>query len=445
LQIILFRFRLKYHPEDSLKRKEQHKTNVAKRFEIFQELQSKGWIDKARLDYNNGRHLIKLMDALVVKLEGGTDDDVAELDNQEVCDDFNDEEKRRKPEPSVVKPARSNGDDAQGVAKSDNKLETEKFDDAKDAEDRTESDNERVDRDDDGALSDSDSDKPSLPAAAPSARESTDEKPLSADEQRSLRRQMLLHKTSSIFLRNVAPSITIAEVETLCKRFPGFLRVGLADPLPERKFYRRGWVSFRRDVNIKEICWNLNNIRLRDCDLGSIVNRDLTRRVRTVNGVTVHKAVAQNDLRQAAKLVQIYDRRAGLHQDESAGDAALDGLQMEFGLETKNPLLSGITELLIEEASAEEEELLGMSQQTSDDEMKVVLNRDENLLQVLDRVIIYLRLVHSIDYYNHGEYPHEDEMPNRCGMVHVRGQMPSPSQWGCDESGATLISQQFCK
>jgi hypothetical protein len=57
---------------------------------------------------------------------------------------------------------------------------------------------------------------------------------------------------------------------------------------------------------------------LRDCDLGSIVNRDLTRRVRTVNGITVHKAVAQNDLRQAAKLVQIYDKRAGLYQDEQS-------------------------------------------------------------------------------------------------------------------------------
>ncbi len=58
-----FRFRLKYHPDDSVKQKELHKANVAKRFEVFQELQSKGWIDKARLDYNNGRHLIKLMDA----------------------------------------------------------------------------------------------------------------------------------------------------------------------------------------------------------------------------------------------------------------------------------------------------------------------------------------------------------------------------------------------
>lgn len=44
--------------------------------------------------------------------------------------------------------------------------------------------------------------------------------------------------------------------------------------------------------------------------------------------------------------------------------------------------------------------------------------------QVLDRLLLYLRIVHSIDYYNACEYPSEDEMPNRCGMIHVRGPIP---------------------
>lgn len=87
-----------------------------------------------------------------------------------------------------------------------------------------------------------------------------------------------LHRTSSIFLRNLAPTITKAEVEAMCKRVMsnGFLRVAIADPLVERRWFRRGWVTFERDVNIKEICWNLNNIRLRDCELGAIVSVHLT-------------------------------------------------------------------------------------------------------------------------------------------------------------------------
>jgi len=45
--------------------------------------------------------------------------------------------------------------------------------------------------------------------------------------------------------------------------------------------------------------------------------------------------------------------------------------------------------------------------------------------QVLDRLLFYLRIVHSVDYYNHCEYPNEDEMPNRCGIMHARGIPPS--------------------
>ena len=48
----------------------------------------------------------------------------------------------------------------------------------------------------------------------------------------------------------------------MCRRYPGFLRAAIADPQPERRWFRRGWVTFERQVNIKEICWNLNNIRV---------------------------------------------------------------------------------------------------------------------------------------------------------------------------------------
>ena len=111
-----------------------------------------------------------------------------------------------------------------------------------------------------------------------------------------------LHKTTSIFLRNLAPTITKQEVEAVCGRYEGFLRVALADPQPERRWLRRGWVTFKRDANIKEICWNLNNIRLRDCELGAIVNRDLSRRIRPINGITAHKQVVRSDIRISAKV-----------------------------------------------------------------------------------------------------------------------------------------------
>ena len=118
-----------------------------------------------------------------------------------------------------------------------------------------------------------------------------------------------LHRTSSIFLRNLAPSITKAEIEAICQKFDGYLRVAIADPLVERRWYRRGWVTFKRDVNIKEICWNLNNTRLRDCEMGAIVNRDLSRRVRPVNGMTAHKTIVRADIKLCAKIAMNLDEK----------------------------------------------------------------------------------------------------------------------------------------
>lgn len=99
-------------------------------------------------------------------------------------------------------------------------------------------------------------------------------------------------------------------------RYDGFLRVALADPQPERRWLRRGWVTFKRDANIKEICWNLNNIRLRECELGAIVNRDLSRRIRPVNGITAHKQVVRSDIRISAKVTLHLDTKAGLWVEE---------------------------------------------------------------------------------------------------------------------------------
>ncbi|XP_039226345.1 serrate RNA effector molecule homolog isoform X5 [Drosophila yakuba] len=240
-----------------------------------------------------------------------------------------------------------------------------------------------------------------------------------------------LHRTSSIFLRNLAPSITRAEIEAVCNRFTGYLRVAIADPLVERRWYRRGWITFMRDVNIKEICWGLNNQRLRDCEMGAIVNRDLSRRVRPANGLTAHKQVVRSDIKLCAKIALNLDERfrlwAEVPTDDSnsarADESSENGSGSTYGFNSKNPVLQNITDYLIEEASAEEDELLGLTGENKDTEGEAI-ERDEQLISVLDRLVLYLRIVHSVDYYNHCEYPYEDEMPNRCGIIHARGPAP---------------------
>lgn len=217
------------------------------------------------------------------------------------------------------------------------------------------------------------------------------------EEEPAVKKLEELHKTSSIFVRNLAPTITKTEVEALCKRYDGFLRVAIADPAVERRWFRRGWITFKREVNIKEICWNLNNIRLRDCELAPIVNRDLSRRVRPVNGITAHKTICKNDIKLCAKIAHSLDEKSGLWKDFV--DAQEE--KRTFGLQSKNPVLKNITDYLIDEADAEEEELLGFSGEIKDEVADgEFLDRDPDLISVLDKIIFYLRIVHSVDFYS---------------------------------------------
>ena len=174
---------------------------------------------------------------------------------------------------------------------------------------------------------------------------------------------------------------------------------------------------------------------MRDCELGPIVNRDLTKRVRTVPGLTQDKKVVRNDIKLAAKIMTNLDTKWSLWTPEDNEES------VSLGLMSANPLLANITDYLIEEASAEEEviraeifseillkyfqELLGKTDDTEEKDEGVTIQRDEELIRVLDKMILYLRIVHSVDFYNHSEYPNEDEMPNRCGILHARGGLPT--------------------
>lgn len=159
------------------------------------------------------------------------------------------------------------------------------------------------------------------------------------------------------------------------------------------------------------------------------MNRDLSRRVRPVNGITNHKTILRNDIKICAKVVHNLDEKYPLWVEEQS-DAEKASEKATFGFKSKNPVLQNITDYLIEEASAEEDELLGLGVgEGGKSEGEAIgdenFERDIKLLSVLDRLIMYLRIVHSVDFYNHCEYPYEDEMPNRCGIIHAR--MPVPS------------------
>ncbi|RMX54629.1 hypothetical protein pdam_00022040 [Pocillopora damicornis] len=277
-----------------------------------------------------------------------------------------------------------------------------------------------------------------------------------------------LHKTFSLFMRSVPPNISKADISAICKRFAGFLRVALSDPSPERKFVRRGWITFDRSVNIKEICWDLNNIRVKDVELSPVVNRDLSRRVRPVAGAALAKQAIRHDIKLAARLIREFDKRAALYEKETkeetearekaekeAAEKTEEGEECEAkpadeceipDLPNENPILSSLSQDAAEEEEGEEMELMrtaSTSQGDTEEKPEVDLSCDSSLMRVLDRLILYLRVVHSVDYYNGTDYPYEDEMPNRCGIIHVRGATPDKCTLSEVQEWQTGINQKL--
>ncbi|KAM4676996.1 serrate RNA effector molecule homolog [Discoglossus pictus] len=438
-------FRSKYHPDEVGRHKQESQAALRNRLNAYLYLMDNDWFTDIQLDIDKTPGIIKVMDAAVIKMEGGTDIDLKILDE---------EEEEVKGEAAKKEEARTSDGEKKPVEEKEGAVKVEKKEEEAGADEKTtkpeveeekKEEKEEEEREprksskrkrkrsgdsDDGSDSESYSETASpkpenseengrvetTPKKEEETAEKTKEKP-----KEDIVKPRPLHKTCSLFMRSIAPNISKAEITSLCKRYPGFMRVALADPQPERRFIRRGWVTFDRGVNIKEICWSLQNIRLRECELSPVVNRDLSWRIKHVNGLTQHKPVLRNDIKLAARLIHALDERGLLWGVE----------QVEQEVSAQNPILKNITDYLIDEVSAEEEELLWGAGRTPEAEApkegnpaEIGVERDEKLIKVLDKLLLYLRIVHSVDYYNNCEYANEDEMPTRCGIMHVRGPLP---------------------
>lgn len=117
-------------------------------------------------------------------------------------------------------------------------------------------------------------------------------------------------------MRTLPATVTKADLEGVCKRYPGFLRVAMSEPFQERRYARHSWATFEPNVNIKDICWNLSNIRVKDVDLAPVVNRDVTNRVRAVTGLTCSPMSMQLDVNLALKLLRKLDEKRKLYCQE---------------------------------------------------------------------------------------------------------------------------------
>ena len=72
----MFRFKLKYHPEDATKRKEECKASLEKRIDVFIKFMDELKFNQISIDGDQSDTLIKLLDSVVIYLEGGSELDL---------------------------------------------------------------------------------------------------------------------------------------------------------------------------------------------------------------------------------------------------------------------------------------------------------------------------------------------------------------------------------
>ena len=61
----------------------------------------------------------------------------------------------------------------------------------------------------------------------------------------------------------------------------------------------------------------------------------------------------------------------------------------------------------------------------------------------MDRILWYLRVVHSVDFYAAVEYPLEDKMPHRVGVVHVRDASGAAGKSGAGAASVAKVPVQI--
>jgi len=219
--------------------------------------------------------------------------------------------------------------------------------------------------------------------------------------------KVLLHPVS-LFLPQVPLSVPASLVEQLGRQCGGFQRVALG-PVNLRggggqRHTRKAWITYDADTNIKQVCVSLSGSKLGGIEVDPMVNRPLSKRIRQGQKLARHKQVMRRDLELASELVR-----------------KLDARQDNLSESKSKKFLENAAELLLKEGKGE----MVMEEKAEESDLQ--------LMQCLDSILTYLRLVHSVDYYNGGLLYKEDRMPNRLGILHVR-----PVELCCDADEAKI-------
>ena len=77
-------------------------------------------------------------------------------------------------------------------------------------------------------------------------------------------------------------------------------------------------------------------LQVKDIEVNPVVNRDLTRRVRAVSGITVAKQLVRDDIKLAAKLALELDTRMKLYEKKTKEEMEAKEKEKEVSAEVSN-------------------------------------------------------------------------------------------------------------
>lgn len=93
---------------------------------------------------------------------------------------------------------------------------------------------------------------------------------------------------------------------------------------------------------------------------------------------------------------------------------------VDLAASTGNPLLENLTDYLVDESNPDEEVMMLPTREDMNSAKEEEEEGDAELAAALDQLLLYLRLVYSVDFYAPALYPRESDMPHPCGVLHVR-------------------------
>lgn len=207
-----------------------------------------------------------------------------------------------------------------------------------------------------------------------------------------------LYSVSTIYITNLHSTVEKSMIEEYASTHPGFLRVAISDEPDKHNFKRRAWVTYKQmdQESCKKLAWDFNKQKFNGQETRAVVNKELVNRTKMAQYWFRHETCSKADLKNIARLVTYFEGE-------------------------DSPLLDSIKDFIIEETD-EESKLLGIEQTQ---EAKFEFTQNPEIMKALDKIILYLRCVHSFDYYAATEYVGEDDMPQKVGIMFIRPLVPA--------------------